>query len=222
MLLREDIIPGSFEVDSQLDESTQKRKWFLSGVSLQGNIKNANERIYPKEILESAINKYIEIFMPNRAVGELNHPKEGGASINPENISHKFINIEENGNDFYTKSEVLNTTKGLIVQNLLEAGIQLGISSRGFGQLKKSNDANIVTKLRIVTPGDYVFDPSAPDAFLDAVYEQKDWVYENGILVGKDLSEEMDKYKAILKESKEMTAKAIQAMMSDYFKKILG
>jgi hypothetical protein len=186
----------------ELDEGKKRRDMYIEGVTLQSEIKNKNGRVYPKNVLGEAITKHVnEMMKYGRAVGELNHPIEKSSEINPDRISHRFTEVNEDANNFRTKALVLNTTHGKQVKNLIEGGVQLGISSRGFGDVKESGGAKIVQSLHLVSLGDIVTNPSAPHAFVNAVFESAEWVWQNGVLVGKDLSEEIDIYKDALEKS---------------------
>lgn len=209
--------------ESVLEESSGTKKWFISGITLQGNLKNRNGRIYPKEILSKAITEHTDKNMQSgRALGELNHPENGMASINLDRVSHKFISVMEDGDNFVTKAEVLDTPCGKIVQNLLAGGVKLGISSRGLGNLKESNGAKVVQDLQLVTLGDIVSDPSGPNAFVSGIMENKEWIYENGTLVEKDLSEEIDLYKSVIESaSVSEIQEAVQNIFNDYIGKLL-
>jgi len=186
-----------------LGEGKKPRKdMYIEGITLQGEVKNKNNRVYPKAILGEAIKKHIDEFMKvGRAVGELNHPVEKSSEINPDRISHRFVEVKEDDNNYITKALVLNTTHGTQVKNLLSGGVKMGISSRGFGDVKESGGARVVQSLYLVSLGDIVTNPSAPNAFVNAVMENTEWVWENGILVGKDLSEDLDEYKDALEKS---------------------
>ncbi|MDX9694597.1 MAG: hypothetical protein RBT49_02300 [Bacteroidales bacterium] len=208
--------------ESVLDESTNTKNWFVEGITLQSEVKNGNGRIYPMPVLEKAISIHVDKYLNNkRAVGELDHPENNAASIKPENISHVFESVIKEGNNFRTRARLLNTPKGRIGQNLLEAGITLGISSRGLGSIKESNGAKVVQELQLVSLGDLVFEPSAPDAFLTAIQENCEWVYDNGVLVKKDLSEEIDKYKKTIQEAKAKDIQnVVKKIFSDYINKL--
>ena len=206
----------------ELEEGKKRRDMYIEGVTLQSEVKNKNNRVYPKAILGEAIDKHVSDFMKyGRAVGELNHPTEKSSEINPDRISHRFTEVRESNNDYITKALVLNTTHGTQVKSLIEGGVKLGISSRGFGDVKESGGARVVQSLYLVSLGDIVTNPSAPNAFVDAVFESAEWIWHNGVLVGKDLSENIDKYKEVLEKSsiKDRDAAAI-AMFKNYFAEI--
>lgn len=73
---------------------------------------------------------------------------------------------------------------GKIASSLLDEGVQLGVSSRGVGSLKPTNEGYSVVgeDFTLATAADIVADPSAPDAFVNGIMEGKDWVWDGGIL----------------------------------------
>lgn len=208
--------------EGELDEKSGKKDLYIEGITLQGEVKNKNGRIYPKSVLAEAIKKHIDEFMKEgRAVGELNHPTDKSSEINPDRISHRFVEVKESENNYTTKALVLDTTHGTQVKNLLNGGVKLGISSRGFGDVKESGGAKVVQSLYLVSLGDIVTNPSAPNAFLNSIMESKEWVWENGVLVGKDLEPEIDEYKdAIEKASQKEIDEVAVKIFKDYMQKI--
>lgn len=220
-LLKEDF--ADFKTQQVIEESTGAKRWFIEGITLQSEVKNHNGRVYPKDVLSRAINDHVESYLRSgRAVGELDHPVEKSAQISPENISHKFVSVKEDGNNFCTKAQLLDTPKGKIAQSLLDAEVRLGISSRGLGSLKESNGAKVVQEFQIISLGDIVFEPSGPDCFMNSMMEGREWLYENGKLVQVDLSEDMDKWQKTLRTA---SAKDVQAaaskVLSEYITKLL-
>lgn len=208
-------------VESILEENGIKR-WYISGPTLQGSIVNHNRRQYPTPVLENAVNIHIKDRLDKgRCVGELSHPLSNSQEINLENISHKFVKVEKIEDNFYTKALLLDTPKGKIAQNLTSEGIQLAFSSRGLGNVVESNGVKVVKDYQLICLADIVFDPSGPMCFVDAIQENKEWVFENGQLVEKDLSEELDIYKKVLKEAKAKDIqKVVKECFNDYIKKL--
>ena len=103
---------------------------------MQAEQKNRNGRIYPKPVMEKALGKYnSEQVSKGRAVGELNHPE--GPTVNLDKVSHKIESLKWKGNDVVGKATILETPMGQIVQGLLEGGVNLGVSTRGMGSLKR-------------------------------------------------------------------------------------
>jgi len=159
------------------------KKLYIEGVFLQGNIKNRNGRMYPVETLEREVGRYNESFIQKgRALGELGHPE--GPTVNLDRVSHKITSLVREGNNFRGKAQLLNTPMGKIASSLLDEGVMLGVSSRGVGSLRTTNEGYKVVgeDFMLATAADIVADPSAPDAFVSGIMEGKEWVWEGGIL----------------------------------------
>ena len=160
-----------------------KKKMYIEGVFLQGNLKNRNGRMYPVEILGREVERYNESFVSKgRAVGELGHPD--GPTVNLDRVSHKIVDLHREGNNFIGKAQLLETPMGKIAKSLINEGVTLGVSSRGIGTLKEDRDGLKVVgeDFQLATAADIVADPSAPDAFVNGIMEGKEWVWEGGIL----------------------------------------
>ena len=165
-----------------------KKKMYIEGVFLQGDLKNRNGRMYPVNTLAKEVNRYNEAFVAKgRALGELGHPD--GPGINLERVSHMITELKEDGNNVVGRAKIIDTPYGKIVQNLISNGAQLGVSSRGMGSLEEKGGVKYVKDdFYLATAADIVADPSAPEAFVQGVMEGKEWVWESGILKEKVLS----------------------------------
>ena len=98
--------------------------------------------------------------------------------------------LREDGNDIIGKAKIMDSPFGNIVENFIKDGVQLGVSSRGMGSLKKKNGVNEVQNdFYLATAADIVADPSAPDAFVQGIMEGVEWVYENGVFKQQELEE---------------------------------
>jgi hypothetical protein len=163
------------------------RHYYIKGIFLQANIKNRNGRVYPMPVLQREVARYVrENVHRSRALGELGHPS--GPTINLDRVSHKIEELVQEGENFIGKALVLDTPNGKIVQNLLDAGVQLGVSSRGMGSIRNVNGTDKVQDdFILATPADIVADPSAPDAFVNGIMEGVEWVWDNGILKAERL-----------------------------------
>jgi len=160
-----------------------KKKMYIEGVFLQGDIKNRNGRMYPVSTLSREVNRYNESFVKKgRALGELGHPE--GPTVNLDRVSHKITSLTQEGNNFRGKAQLLDTPMGKIAKSLIGEGVTLGVSSRGVGSLKEnSNGCKVVGEdFMLATAADIVADPSAPDAFVSGIMEGKEWIWEGGIL----------------------------------------
>ena len=160
-----------------------KKKMYIEGVFLQGDIKNRNGRMYPVTTLAKEVGRYNESFVQKgRALGELGHPE--GPTVNLDRVSHKITSLRQEGNNFIGKAQLLETPMGEIAKSLISEGVTLGVSSRGVGSLKEDNKGCKVVgeDFMLATAADIVADPSAPDAFVSGIMEGKEWVWEGGIL----------------------------------------
>ena len=164
-----------------------KKNYKIKGIFMQADIKNRNGRIYPMEVLEKEVRRYNkEQIKENRAFGELGHPE--GPTINLERASHMITDLYPDGKNFIGEAKILSTPMGKIVENLMEDGAKLGVSSRGMGSLNQKNGAHYVRNdFYLATAADIVADPSAPNAFVEGIMEGKDWVWNNGSLVEAEL-----------------------------------
>jgi len=171
-----------------VEETNGKKNYKIKGVFLQSDIKNRNGRIYPKEILHKEVTRYNREFInKNRAFGELGHPD--GPVVNLERVSHMITKLHPDGQNFVGEAKIMNTPYGKIVKGLIDEGAQLGVSSRGMGSLQTRGGANYVgDDFYLATAADIVADPSAPDAFVEGVMEQRDWVWDNGVLTERNLN----------------------------------
>ena len=162
------------------------KKYSIEGIFAQSEAQNRNGRVYPRGIMESAVNKYVvEQVAKGRAVGELNHPE--GPTINLDKVSHKIESLQFQGNDVVGKAAILDTPMGQIVQGLLEGGVQLGVSTRGMGSLMRQGNVNVVKDDFLLNAIDIVQDPSAPGAFVNGIMEGVEWVWNNGIIEARTI-----------------------------------
>jgi len=176
------------EVHYVTEEKNGKKSSFLEGIYMQAEQKNRNGRMYPKAILESAVNKYVKEYVEKgRAVGELNHPD--GPTINLDKVSHRITELRWDGNNVMGKALVLDTPMGKIVKGLMEGGCQLGVSSRGMGSLEQKNGVSVVKPDYTLSTVDIVQDPSAPEAFVNGIMEGVDWIWDNGILKPQEIEQ---------------------------------
>lgn len=158
-----------------------KKMHFIEGTFASSEERNRNGRIYPKAVLEGAVDKYIrEQVNTRRAVGELNHPD--GPNINLDKVSHLIESLEWKGNHVVGKARILETPMGMIVKGLLDGGVQLGVSTRGMGSLEERSGVMYVKNDYMLNTVDIVQDPSAPTAFVNGIMEGVEWVWKNGII----------------------------------------
>jgi len=150
----------------QIMESKDGKDLFMQGLFIQGDVKNQNGRVYPKDEIKNAVNSVKERLGKGETVmGELDHPEE--LQINLDRVSHIITDLYCEGSDGLGKLKIIETPMGNIARALLKAGAKLGVSSRGSGNV---NDNGNVSDFDIVTV-DIVAQPSAPDAYPKTIYE---------------------------------------------------
>jgi hypothetical protein len=187
MKLISEYVENDIECIVEAKENGEKN-YVIEGVFAQADQKNRNGRIYPKPIMEKAVNTYVENQVSKkRAVGELNHPE--GPTVNLDKVSHLITDLKLEGNNVIGKAQILDTPMGKIVKGLLEGGVQLGVSTRGMGSLESRNGVMYVKEDFILSTVDIVQDPSAPDAFVNGIMEGVDWVWNNGVLEPQAIEE---------------------------------
>jgi hypothetical protein len=178
-LIREEIE----KVEVITEEKNGKKLLYIQGPFLQTEQKNRNGRVYRRSVMEREVKRYAdEHISKGRALGELGHPD--GPTINLDRVSHKIVSLEQKGNDFIGKAQILSTPMGKIAESLLKEGVCLGVSSRGIGSLRPTKEgySEVGEDFMLATAADIVADPSAPDAFVQGIMEGKEWVWEGGIL----------------------------------------
>ena len=155
------------KVKSRIVEGDDGAKnMFMEGIFVQGNVKNANQRVYPVNEIANAVEsvqKKIDEGFP--VLGECDHPPE--LTVNVDRVSHIIESMWMDGPNGYGKLKIVPTPMGNIIRTLIESGATLGVSSRGSGEVNPSGE---VKNFEIVTV-DIVAQPSAPEAYPKAIYE---------------------------------------------------
>ena len=137
---------------------------YLSGRIQTADKQNGNGRVYPYEVLKREMDNYEKVIADNRACGELDHPDD--SVVNLKNVSHVVTDCWWEGKDVMGKIKVLDTPSGRILKDLINAGIKLGISSRGLGSVRESMGKTIVEADFQLICFDIVSEPSTPDAYV--------------------------------------------------------
>ena len=185
------------------------KNYKIRGIFMQADIKNRNGRVYPMEVLDEEVKKYNKNFIEqNRAFGELGHPD--GPTVNLERVSHMITSLKPDGKNFIGEAKIMDTPMGKIVQNLMDEGAKLGVSSRGMGSLKQKGGANVVSDdFYLATAADIVADPSAPNAFVEGIMEGKEWVWNNGALVEAHVADLKKKFD-VKKHQRQVNLEALE------------
>jgi hypothetical protein len=177
------------EINYLTEDVGDKKNLFIEGVFMVSDELNRNGRVYPYDTLNKEVGRYITEFVNcNRAFGELGHPS--GPTVNLDRVSHRIMMLEFRKNKVYGKAKIMESTPmGKIAGELIREGAKLGVSSRAMGSLIEQNGRKIVQPDLMLSAVDIVADPSAPGAFVNGIMEGKEWVWNNGSWLEKDLVE---------------------------------
>ena len=150
-----------------VESSNEGKDLYMKGICIQGNVKNANQRVYPTFEINKAVQKISDTISGGQSVlGEVDHPED--LKINLDRVSHMLTNMYMEGNNGYGKLKILPTPMGKLVETMLQSGVKLGVSSRGSGNVDEGTGN--VSDFDIITV-DVVAQPSAPNAYPTPIYE---------------------------------------------------
>ena len=151
-----------------LEGANEGKDLYLKGIMIQGGVRNANQRVYPVNEIGRAVKTLNDQITGGYSVlGEVDHPE--GLNINIDRVSHMITETWMEGDNGYGKMKILPTPMGNLVKTMLEAGVKLGVSSRGSGNVAEDG-SNTVSDFEIITV-DVVAQPSAPGAYPTPIYE---------------------------------------------------
>ena len=151
-----------------LENANEGKDLYLKGIMIQGGVRNANQRVYPVNEIGRAVKTLNDQITNGFSVlGEVDHPE--GLNINIDRVSHMITECWMDGDNGYGKLKILPTPMGNLVKTMLEAGVKLGVSSRGSGNVA-DDGSNTVSDFEIITV-DVVAQPSAPGAYPTPIYE---------------------------------------------------
>ena len=150
-----------------VESSGEGKDLYMKGICIQGNVKNANQRVYPTFEISKAVQKVSDQVAGGSSVlGEVDHPED--LKINLDRVSHMITSMWMDGHNGYGKLKILPTPMGKLVETMLQSGVKLGVSSRGSGNVDEASGN--VSEFDIITV-DVVAQPSAPNAYPTPIYE---------------------------------------------------
>ena len=162
-------------------EESKDGKYVARGEFGRVGIPTQNGRIYRKELMGREIERLSEDISSRRVLGELDHPESGKTSL--KRVSHVITNLSVRDDGIIIgEAEILGTPEGKTLRALIDAKVQIGVSSRGFGSTRPSDDpkveGDVVQDDFILKTWDFVADPAVktamPDIFIEDVNEQDD------------------------------------------------
>lgn len=164
------------ELDFLVEEKNtdEPQKYYITGKYMLFGEKNQNGRVYQGDEMIKEVDRYTsEMIKTRRAIGEMNHPQS--TEVNPVNACHLVTELKQSGNYFLGKSLILDTPMGQLLKSLVKDKIQMGISTRGLGNLTESSSGKQVSNFHLICL-DVVHQPSVQNAMLESVLESKEWL----------------------------------------------
>lgn len=187
------------------DNPSGGKSLIMSGIFIQGGVRNQNQRVYPVSEISKAVDSIKQRLDAGYSVlGEADHPED--LTVNIDRVSHMIESMWMDGPNGYGKLKVLPTPMGNLIKTLMESGVKLGVSSRGSGNV---NEDGSVKDFDIVTV-DIVAQPSAPDAYPNAIYERAMMHKRRGTLM--DVAEAVNHDRRAQKFLKEEVLKFISSL----------
>jgi hypothetical protein len=154
--------------------SQEPQKYYITGPYMMAEKQNQNGRVYQLDEMVREADRYAsDMIKTRRAIGEMNHPQS--TEVNPVNACHLVTELKQNGNYFMGKSLVLDTPMGQLLKSLVKDKIQMGISTRGLGNLAESSDGKKVSNFHLICL-DVVHQPSVQNAMLESILESREWL----------------------------------------------
>ena len=185
MLLVENTIFTHASIKEEVDSSTNEKTHKIEGIFMSAEERNRNGRIYPREVLEQAVNDYQSVILEGNSYGAMDHPNH--LTISLREASHLITKLEMIGDDVYGTAVLIpETEEEKKIKNIRKIKGSVGVSSRGAGEIKEVNGQSYVSEgFKIITV-DIVGRPSAPRAHVESIQEseiQQDYIFENGMFV---------------------------------------
>jgi len=166
-ILQEQLSYDAAKITLEEAEGKNGKSLYMKGLVIQGEQRNANQRIYPAREINTAVRTLSEQIQGGYSVlGEIDHPED--LKINLDRVSHMITEMWMDGSDGYGKLKILPTPMGKVIETMLMADVKLGVSSRGSGNVNEAT--GYVSEFEIITI-DIVAQPSAQDAYPTAIYE---------------------------------------------------
>ena len=210
----------------------------LTGIYIQCDKPNGNNRIYSYDMMKPEVDSFIENFVEQgRAFGELEHPDR--VEIDPKSAAVRIISLKENPDEknwvgtsvvlaSYPEYGIKGTPNGDIVAALIDYGGRLGFSTRGCGEINESEEGDEVVDFKLSTI-DIVSNPSIGEfctasgqRCVNGILESKEFmVNTHGIVVEKSY-DKLEKKLAVLPKHSDEKANVIAAAVRSFYKDIAG
>lgn len=151
-----------------LEESGNK-KYIISGPFTRCDYPNGNNRIYPKEVMQKAIEALRPKVEAGRVRMMVDHPMWDASMRSVGAIVTEISDVDAAGYAYY-KAQIVDTAAGKDLKAIVDAGGKLGVSTRGYGSAAYDQDyPPFAGKFDVIQAGyelrtfDFVDDPSVSD-----------------------------------------------------------
>lgn len=149
--------------DHQISESDKLILRRMSFPFAIADKENSNGRTYPSALLKREVQRMNDKIKDSKIAGCVEHPVDGITKLG--DVSHfiEELEFDENSKTARATASILGTQKGKDVLTLLQAGMRMGVSMRGFGTV---GDDGEVQDDYALTSIDIVTGPACEDAKL--------------------------------------------------------
>lgn len=206
------------ELDFLVEEknSAEPQKYYITGPYMMAEKQNQNGRVYQLDEMTREVGRYgTDMIKTRRAIGEMNHPQS--TEVNPVNACHLVTELRQNGNYFMGKSLILDTPLGQLLKSLVKDKIQMGISTRGLGNLSESSDGKRVSNFHLICL-DVVHQPSVQNAMLESILESKEWTVGTD---GRILEISMNAYNNLKESVAKLPRHETEAFLKEHLMKFI-
>lgn len=207
------------------EEKEGKKQSIIVGPFIQVEVQNRNGRVYPRQMMERAVESYIKERMSGkkyRSFGELGHPE--GVEINLHRVSHIITELNWEGNNVIGRAKILTDTEyGRLADTFLRNECQLGVSSRGLGNLQEdtgTGGSKLVEDFELLAV-DIVADPSAPQGFVEGILEGKEYIIQGGAYTEESVRNTIKAYNKFEESLKTLPKKEINEYIIGQIKNFL-
>jgi len=144
--LNEDGSTTILNEDASSDKSKKEATFLkLTGVVQKGNYPNGNKRIYKTELLVREVAKFQTKITRGLAIGKVYHPGffDPGGPSGVVDVSHRLLKLWTEGDIVYGELLIFRTASGKDIEAINDGGGRIGISSRGYGTMKRFDNVKI-------------------------------------------------------------------------------
>ena len=155
-----------------LTEDKNTGKLVARGEFGRADVPTQNGRRYPRAIYEREVTKLQEDIAKRRVLMECDHPASGKSSLARAAALLTEATIDKDG-IVRGAAELLDTPNGRILKALMQHGVEIGVSSRGFGSTKpsESGEGEDVCEDYNLKTWDFVADPAMKSAYPEVFTE---------------------------------------------------